>query len=262
MTTYVQQVHGAVVLTGAFAKLGALRAELQEAFRCYHYRDNALLVEDVTDGELPKLARFAEAHDCRVEDVRNTREVRIAAEDSDDAIEQPKQPKLDLVAGAWYKTNQDAFPLIHVIEIRNEVDPDGIMLWLFDVDLVDATRMPQQATMDAEQLKHYSPKPATLDDFEDLDIAPPAGFEQEDPHVIPSVDDDVDDLENAPKVAGVPLPQAQMAAQQLQRDLGLQYCRAEVVRANQGFLVQARLFGRPPVLLPSEIGGAPVRYRR
>jgi hypothetical protein len=256
MTIYVEPlVHGTVILSGSAMRLAAIRNELQDDFRCYHYRDNALLMDD----ELSHLARFAEAHSCRVEQVRNSHRLRVASEDTP---EQPKQPKLDVSQNGWYKTNQEAFPLVHVVEIRNEVDPDGIVLWLFDVDLINSGAMPQQATVDADQLKSYSPKPATLQDFEDLDIAPPAGFETEDPHVIPSVEDDVDDLENAPKTAGVSFPQAQMAAQQLQRQLGLQYCRAEAAPSSQGFVVRARVFGRPPVQLPTVVGGTPVEYER
>jgi len=252
-------VHGAVIVTGSSDRLADMQSELREAFRTYHYRDNALLVEDVTAQELPKLDRFAGAYGCRVEQVRNSREVRVAAED--DEVKQPTPTKIDVSQGGWYKTNSDEFPLLHVIEIRNEVDPDGILLYLFDVDLVCPNALPHQATMDAAQLKGYSPKAASLKDFEDLDIAPPAGFDTEDPHVIPSVESDVADLENAPKTAGVSLPQAQIAAQQLQQRLGRRFCRAEAVKAQDGFVVEARLFGHPAAFLPDIVAGTPVKYR-
>lgn len=247
------QVHGAVILVGSDEGLNQVRQVLGSAYRCHHYRANALMVADVTDDELDGLVREASAHGVQVDQVCNTRGVLVAAENE---VEQPKQPDLSILSGNWYRTNQEAFPLIHVVEARNQVDHDGVVLWLFDVDFVGTDALPQQATVDADQLKSYKPKPATLDDFEELDIAPPYYFE-ENPHTIPSVEDDIEE-----KTAGVSLPKAQVAAMALQREVGRRYVNAEVVPAvTGGFAVEAKVFGNPP-RLPKRVEGVRVRYRR
>lgn len=255
------QVHGSVILTGSAEGLAEVHQKLTaDSFRSHHYRPNALLIADVTNPELLAIERVADAHGAQIEQVRDTHQVRLAAEEDaehPDAVEQPKQPKLELLAGGWYKTNQDAAPLIHIITSRSEVLEDGIMVWLFEVDMVSADAMPQPATLSAEQLKSYSPKPASLEDFEKLDIVPPAGFEPT-PHAIPSVEDDVEEMQE--KIAGVPLPQAQMAAMMLQKQLGRQATTEIVQVPGQGFHVRANLHEHI-VGAPKEIAGTPVRYR-
>ncbi len=257
-------VHGAVILTGSNDGLDQTYHALSPEFHCHHYRANAMLVSDVTAQELSTLEDLAQQHGVVVAQVQEARQVRLAAEEPDptpdpEAIDQPKQPALELLEGNWYKTNQDELPLLHVIKVWNEVQPDGILLWLFTVDLVAADSMPQPATLSAEQLKRYSPKPASLDDFEKLDIIPPAGFEPT-PHVIPSVEDDVEDMGSEIKEAGVSLPTAQMAAMLLQSRLGRTGTTEIAQLAQGGFYVQASMYQKV-LNAPDEIGGTQVIYR-
>lgn len=251
------QVH-AVVLAGNKLGLTELRRELDE-FTCNHYRDNAMLVADVAADELPLLEKLADTYGARVEQVRETRQVRIAEDEAD----QPSQPKLDVLSGGWYRTNQDEFPLLNIISMRNEVDPDGIMLWLFDVDLVGPSALPQQATMSAEQLAKYKPKPASLDDFEKLDIAPPAYFEPT-PHAIPSVDDDMEDWSDAKEEQlkeAASIPKAQLAAQALRKQLGVNLISSEIAKHQDGYIVKANV-RRGMSDLPTTSAGVSVRYIR
>ena len=262
-------VHSAVILTGHHDGLADVHQELSPEFHCHHYRDDALLVADVTVGELKTINNTAAQHGVVVDRVQEPHQVRLAADDEPaqnldpipdpEAIDQPSQPKLELLEGGWYKTNQDDLPLLHVIKVWNEVQPDGILLWLFNVDMVAADAMPQPATLSAEQLKKYSPEPASLDDFEKLDIIPPAGFEPT-PHVIPSVEQDIEDMGDEIKEAGVSLPTAQMAAMLLQSRLGRAGVTEIAQTAQGGFYVQARLH-RKVLNAPAEIGGARVHYK-
>jgi hypothetical protein len=253
------QVHGSVILTGSAEGIAGAHQQLAADFHCHRYRDNALLVADVADHELPVIERSAHNHGIRIEKIRDAHTIRLAEDDKDpNAVKQPKQPNLELIEGGWYRTKQDYCPLIHVIKVRNEVLPDGIQTWLFEVDMVAADAMPQPATLSAEQLKSYSPKPAALKDFEDLDIVPPDGFEPT-PHSIPSVEDDVEDLQE--KFAGVSLPQAQLAAMLLQKQLGMRNATTEIVQLpGKGFYVRAHLLRRIAGV-PAEIAGTPIRYR-
>ncbi|KKM78715.1 hypothetical protein LCGC14_1357150, partial [marine sediment metagenome] len=169
------KVHGSVILTGSLDGLEQIKQVLSaEHFSCHHYRRNALLVADVADHELTDIEYTAAQHGAAVEQIRDTHQVRLAEEEDPNAVKQTKQPNLELLEGGWYRTNQEAFPLLHVIKVRNEIPQDGVQVWLFEVDLVAADALPQPVTLSAEQLKGYSPKPASLDDFEKLDIIPPA----------------------------------------------------------------------------------------
>jgi len=244
-------VHGTVILAGSSLGLKEARTELERNYTTYHYRDNAMLVEDVAASEMLQLEKLATAHGVWIEQVRDTQEVRVAAD-----IKKPKAVNLNLISGGWYKTNQDGFPLINIVEIRNVAGNDDEERWLFDVDLVDGTALPQPATMDAKQLKSFSPKPASADDFEKLDIALPAGFEPA-PHAIPSVDDDLDEWE---KTTGVALPKAQIAAMTLRQAVGPRLIkhRLEPV-ASGGFYIRAHVVGSQDDL-PTEVAGTSVRY--
>ena len=247
-------IHGTVILAGSSLGLKEARTELEREYKVHHYRDNAMYVEDVADSEMPQLKRLADAHGVWIEQVRDTQEVRVATD-------KPKAVNLNLLSGGWYKTNQDAFPLINIIEIRNVPGDDGEELWLFDVDLVDGTALPQPATMNAKQLKSYKPKPASLDDFEKLDIAPPAGFEPA-PHAIPNADDDLEDWEKSKKklTEGVTLPKAQIAVMALRQAVGPRLLdhRFEPV-ASGGVYIRASVVGNQENL-PEEIAGTAVRY--
>jgi hypothetical protein len=138
---------------------------------------------------------------------------------------------------------------------------DDTELWLFDVDLVDGTALPQPATMDAKQLKGFKPKPASLDDFEELDIAPPAGFEPA-PHAIPNADDGMEDWEKEKKklTEGVALPKAQIAVMALRQAVGPRLLNHRFESAvSGGFYIRASVIGSQDDL-PEEIAGTVVRY--
>lgn len=256
------QVYGSVILAGSAEGLTKTHSEITPKFRCYHYRDNALLVSDVAEHELIDIEKTAQANGVWVEQVRDSHMVRLAEEAEDpNAVKQPKQPNLELIEGGWYKTNNKSLPLIHVIKVRNEIQPDGIQLWLFEVDFVAADALPQPATLSAEQLKSYSPKPASIDDFENLDIIPPDGFTPT-PHAIPSVDDEQDEYEDKQEeISGVPLPQAQAAVMLLQKQPGLRSAKTKIVQvaSGKGFYVRCRP-RRRVALMPTEIAGTLVRY--
>jgi hypothetical protein len=137
------------------------------------------------------------------------------------------------------------------------MSPEGEEMWLFDVDLVDSGALPMPATMSAEQIIEYKLKPATLDDFDALDVAPPAGFEPS-PHFIPGTDEEAPEE----KTAGVSLPQAHLACLALRQQLGYRLQNAAVQRtAGSGFFVEAEVRGSY-VDLPVVVSGTPVRYRR
>ena len=150
--------------------------------------------------------------------------------------------------------------MINVISIRNVVGNDDEELWLFDVDLVDGTALPEPATMDAKQLKSFSPKPASLADFEKLDIAPPAYFEPA-PHAIPSVDNEMEEWEKEKeKTAGVALPKAQIAVMALRQAVGPRLIKHRLEPAvSGGFYIRAHVVGSQDNL-PGEVAGTAVRY--
>lgn len=249
------ELYGSVILTGSAVNLKHVAAALP-GFNTQHYRANALLVSDVTDPELVELERIAAANDVCIDQVRDRRVIKLAAEET----KQPKQPDLKVIAGGWYKTNNDALPLIHVISVRNEVRPGGVQAWLFDIDFVAADALPQPATLSADQLNTYKPKPASLVDFEDLDIIPPSGFEPT-PHAIPSVDDTEEEYASKQEeLTGVPLPQAQAAVMLLKKTAGFPANDACLARAaGGGFYISAAV--EKHRLLPDEIAGTKIRYR-
>jgi len=256
--TKTTTVYGSVVLTGSTDNLDAAKSSLASRYQCYHYRDNAMLVADIAAHELGEIERAAKDNNVRVEQIRDARTVTAEEE----PVEQPKQPNMDLIAGGWYKTNADELPLIHVIAARNEVRPDGIQVWLFDVDFVAADALPKPATLSVEQLKSYNPKPASLDDFDRLDIIPPDGFEPT-PHAIPSVDDDQEEFaDKTEDISGVSLPQAQAAVQQLQQMPGLRSAEVDIVQIapGAGFYLRAKPLRRF-ASLPTKVAGTAVLYR-
>ena len=241
------------MLEGSEAGLKAAQLELWRHYRCHHYRANAMVVEEVAEPEMLTIQRIARDHNIYIADVRNSHDVRIA---TDDEKEPKRSVKLDLLDGGWYRTNQEAFPLVHVTRIWNQLDPDGEEEWLFDVDLVASAMVPMPATMSAEQLSEYKPKPATLNDFEELDIVPPAGFEPS-PHVVPNTDN-VQEPEKE-KSAGVSLPQAQIARLALLQKFPHSIATAAVVQVPGGFCVRASV-KEPDVRLPRLIVGTQIRY--
>jgi hypothetical protein len=254
------QVHGTVILEGSSLGIREIRRELDPHFHCHHYRANALLVRDVTEAELEEVHTLADAHTLTVAQVRDTRTVRIAEDAESEAVPQDKQPKLDLLQGNWYKTNQDAFPLMHVLLVRNEIDPYGQQLWLFDVDFVAPDQLPMQATIDAVKLKGLNPKPASVEDFEVLDLIPPADLDP-DPHVIPSVDDEVEKV-NADKTAGVSMLKAHLSSTALAQTLGDRLIRHEIAPASDGGYFIEAVVKEGTFRAPDEIAGTPVRYLR
>lgn len=252
-------VHGTVIVEGSTLGITEFKREIGDHFTCDHYRDHALLVQDVIDEELLDLQRAAESYGLSVAQVRDQRQVRVAEEETDDSDKKSKV-KLDLLQGNWYKTDKGELPLIHVLHARNELTDDGQELWLFDVDFVAADRLPMQATLSAEQLKEYNPKPASVEDFEDLDIAPPAGLDPN-PHAIPSVDDD-DEKEKTAKVRkGVALPKAQLSSLILSDVMKHKLRESHIESAEKGgFYIKARL--KSGSTGPSEIEGTPIKYFR
>lgn len=249
-------VHGTVILEGSKMGITEFKRDAAAQFTCRHYRENALLVQDVIDDELLDLHRAAESYGLRVSQVRDERTIRVAEEE--DAADKKSSVKLDLLQGNWYKTDKGDFPLIHVLHARNELTDTGEELWLFDVDFVSADRLPMQVTIDAEQLKEYNPKPASLADFEDLDIAPPTGFDP-DPHAIPSVEDD--QPKEASVRTGVALPKAHLSSLILADIMGARLRESHIETAQDGgFYIKARLLRGTQG--PEEIEGTPVKYYR
>jgi hypothetical protein len=172
-------VYGAVILAGSDLGLREIRRELRGDFRCYHYRNNALLVQDVSSEDIAPLERLASSYGVWVENTHGKK--IIAAEEKEE--QEMTLPKVDLAPGYWYKINQDTYPLMHVISLNSSTTPEGKQ-WVFEVDLVGPGAMPMQMTINEDIAKEYKPKPASLEDFEDLDIVPPSGF-MGDPHAIP-----------------------------------------------------------------------------
>ena len=244
-------VYGTVILTGSAAGLAEARRDLRQDFHCYHYRDNAMLVQDVHSHELHDFQHMANAYGLEIEDIRDEYEY----EEPTVQVERKAKITLDVLAGHWYKVNQDAFPLIHVTRARHETNGEELV-WLFDVELVDSRRMPMPTTMTAEQLKECDPKPASLKDFEELDITPPAEFVPA-PHVIP---DAKPEKKEAAVVKGTKLDQALLAQQLLLLHHGTRVSDVRLAKVDLGYGVEARaqdgLFG-----LPTGINGTPITYR-
>jgi len=115
-----------------------------------------------------------------------------------------------------------------------------------------------QATIDAEKLKSFSPKPASLEDFEVLDIAPPADFDPN-PHVIPSVEDEMETA-GQEKTAGVPMLKAHIAFTALTKLLGGRLLRNTLAQADDGgYYIEAQV-KEGTFRAPDKIAGTPVRY--
>ncbi len=249
-TEKVIRVHGTVMVEGSRTGLLEAKRHLRRHYRCHHYRDNAMTVEEVAEPEMATLTRIAKDNGLHVTQVRGTHEVHLATDEPT-----KKMVKLDLLAGSWYRTNQESFPLVHVTQVWNQMSPEGEEMWLFDVDLVASGTLPMPATMTAEQLSEYKPKPATVEDFDALDIAPPAGFSPS-PHSIPEPEDNPAEQ----KVAGVSLPQAQLACLALKKRLGYRVRNATTERLPAGgFCIVADVCGQGED--PIEIVGTTVRYR-
>lgn len=183
-----QKVYGSVILAGSDLGLSEVRRELRGDYPCHHYRNNAMLVKDVVEEDLPHLERLADSYGVWVDQVQGVREV-VAAEEKKE--EEESLPEVDVAPGYWYKINQDAYPLLHVISIRSERGDEG-KIWLYECDLVGPGAMPMPMTFNSETLKKYKPKPASLEDFEELDIIPPYGFDGV-PHVIPEPEEKKED---------------------------------------------------------------------
>jgi len=243
-------VHGTVILSGSKLGLSEAKRELRQDFQCYHYRDNAMLVRDVYDYELRGISHVATAFGLLVEDVRDSYE----HEEPEPEV-RTADTTFDVLAGKWYKTNQDEFPLLRVTRVWHEVI-DNENQPLFDAELVNSDRMPIPVTLDLETLKSYKPKPASLDDFEDLDITPPAEFEPA-PHEIP----EPEEKKAATVVKGAKLDKALIAQQTVGNHIGTErVASAQLKKLPSGYGVEVEIVG-PKTKLPKQVAGVPLFFR-
>ncbi len=250
------KLYGTVLLTGSAEGLDALRAEQLDEFVTEPYRRNAMFVFDVTEPELRALRVCGRAHNVEVAEARDVAEIEI--------VPLRTAAKLDLMQGSWYRTNQDAFPLLMVRRVRHRAETDE---YIFDVDLFNAGNLADPATMSAETLQGYGLKPAAIKDFEDLDIVPPVSFVP-DPHAIPEAQTGMEAgaeeaQEKDEELIGVSLATAHVASIRAKEQLGIFCARAEPDRlapGRYGIQVQLRSASYRQEF-PATIEGVPVRYR-
>lgn len=242
------KIHGTVLLSGAPEALSAVQEDLGDNYVAQRLRRNALLLYDVEDSVVSSLGDNVEARTAQTYELDPSPK-RVAA-------------TVDLMQGAWYRTNQDAFPLLRVRRVRHRIDSDE---YLFDVDLFNEKNLASPATMTQEVIAGYGLKAASEADFAKLDIAIPAGFSP-DPHAIPVSDqtgmesgtEEAQKKEDAP--IGVSLAQAHIAAAQARNELGVYCASTRVVEIGDGFGVEATLRARYAQSFPSEILATPVSY--
>lgn len=118
-------------------------------------------VDSVLDDELPRLARSARRRRETITILKSG----LYREGAETTV---------LEVGLFYKTNQEAWPLLRItnsFKLHGQEGDDDMRI--VEVDLIDGDGLPVPACLTAQDLKRYNPRPATEDDFEDLDLDPP-----------------------------------------------------------------------------------------
>lgn len=144
---------------------------------------NTLVVANVFEEDFHDLQEIIAQHNLHVRDFGNRETV----------CENKKRPvklytsKAEFVSemGAWYRTNNEEYPLLVLVNIWTEEDTSPTEVEeekaddvkLVEVNLVAPDSLPIPVTMTLDELKKYGPKPATVSDFEDLDLPIPSDYQ-------------------------------------------------------------------------------------
>lgn len=164
----------AVLLTGSDQALGDTMEALRQAgYEVSRTSSHNAIVENVLDRSLEDVRWAAEQLGCSVEGVYGEHELEPIAPRMKKAF------KLSLQEGKWYfaENAEDIFPLVLVREIKIEkIATDGVEeeSQNFTLELLGPEDgLPYQVQMASKQLAKWGLRPATVGDFNELDIIPP-----------------------------------------------------------------------------------------
>jgi hypothetical protein len=144
-------------------------------------------VDQVDFGTLVVKAVFEEDYN-EVQEVIAHRNLHIIKFGNPEVVQEKitiqRKAEFSTQIGAWYRTSSEEYPLLNLTNMWTNRDlgyddDDGNeeeTIQLVEVDLVAPDSLPIPVRMTLDELKKYNPKPATADDFYELDLPVPAGY--------------------------------------------------------------------------------------
>ena len=177
-----------------------------QGFSIASVRPNSIVLRDVPESDIGKLTEASMLHDFRIAGLFGEKVLMHP-----EKVIHKKPLRLAVYKGDWLfsELTENTHPFVHVVQVSQGKSASGGEVQVFELNFHDhAGTMPDTRTLIGPELVKLELRPATVEDYERLDMIPPSDLSDPNQGYKAPEGQGIPDPTMVPQSGNAPLPQA------------------------------------------------------